>query len=463
MGKTLYLECNSGISGDMTVACLLDLGADWTKLESVLSTIPAKGFEVKKSRVSKAGVDCMDFDVILDSEHENHDHDMEYLYGHDHGEDHHHDHDAHHHHHEENHHHDHNDAHHHHHEEDHHHDHEGHHHHEEEHHHDHDEHHHHHHHEHRGLPEIIDIIQNTKMSDNAKTIAVKIFDIVASAESKAHGVPKEQVHFHEVGAIDSIVDIISVAVCLEDLKITDVIVPKLCEGRGTVRCQHGILPIPVPAVSNIISDHHLNIELTSVKGELITPTGAAIVAAIATTDKLPELMRIEKIGLGAGKRNYERPSILRGMLITDTEQKKDTVYKLESNIDDCTGEALGRTMNKLFDAGARDVNYHPVFMKKSRPGWQLNVICDEEHIEVLEKVIFEETTTIGIRRIKCERHILDRKIESFDTQYGSVEVKVCTLPDGKLRKYPEYESVNDICERTGRPFVEIYNDILKEI
>ena len=174
----------------------------------------------------------------------------------------------------------------------------------------------HHHHEHRGVKEIAHIIEHSAMTDNAKKIALRIFEILAKAESKAHDVPVEQVPFHEVGAVDSIVDIVSVAVCLDTLDITDVVVPVLYEGCGTVRCQHGILPIPVPAVANVLRANHLCIKVTAVEGELVTHTGAAIVAALRTKDKLPAEFEIKKIGIGAGKRQYECPGILRAMIIS---------------------------------------------------------------------------------------------------------------------------------------------------
>ena len=286
MGKTLYLECYSGISGDMTVAALLDLGADKTVLDRVLKSLPVSGFQIKISRVVKSGIDACDFDVMLDKNHENHDHDMEYLHGSHHGSHHGHavtdlsGHTA-----------------------------------EHTHMHDSESAHGHHHHEHRGLKEITHIIEHSVMTDNAKKIALRIFEILAKAESKAHNVPVDQVHFHEVGAVDSIVDIVAVAVCLDNLGITEGIVPVLYEGRGTVRCQHGILPIPVPAVANVVSENHLCLKMTEVEGELVTPTGAAIVAAIKTKDKLPEKFEIQKVGIGAGKRQYECPGILRAMII----------------------------------------------------------------------------------------------------------------------------------------------------
>ena len=279
MGQTLYLECNSGISGDMTVAALLDLGADENVLRKALDSMPVSGFEIEISRVKKAGLDVCDFNVRLDAEHENHDHDMEYLYGHENGHTHTHGHE---------------------------------HHYGEETHHEHS-HGHHHTHEHRGLPEVQEIIRQTEMSERAEATALRIFEILAQAEAKAHGVEIEDVHFHEVGAVDSIVDIVAVAVCLDDLDVTEVIVPYLCEGRGTVRCQHGILPVPVPAVANIVQMNDLSLQMTGVQGELVTPTGAAIVAAVGTGKELPERFTVLKTGMGGGKRAYERPSILRAM------------------------------------------------------------------------------------------------------------------------------------------------------
>ena len=452
MGKTLYLECYSGISGDMTVAALLDLGADRSVLDRVLKSLKVSGFETKISRVVKSGIDACDFDVVLDKEHENHDHDMEYLHGHHHKG------------HENNHFYDHNHAH-----ED-----------EAEHFHSHEHNHAHgagsaqdrHHHEHRGIKEITYIIEHSAMTENAKKIALRIFEILAEAESKAHNVPVDQVHFHEVGAVDSIVDIVSVAVCLDNLDVTEVIVPVLCEGRGTVRCQHGILPIPVPAVANIVSANHLHLKMTEVEGELVTPTGAAIVAAVKTKDKLPETFEIQKIGIGAGKRQYECPGILRAMFISESteqakgrnpkaenQETKDTIIKMETNIDDCSGEVLGFVMERLMKAGARDVHYVPVFMKKNRPAWVLNVICKEEDMETLQNIIFEETTTIGIRYSRMERTILPRETRTLPTPWGEVLAKVCTL-NGKEQLYPEYESVAQLSREKEIPFTEIYRYIV---
>lgn len=265
MENILYLECYAGISGDMFVASLLDLGVDENYLRENLCTLPLTGYKINISRVKKMALDACNFNVVLDVD--NHDHDMHYLYGKN----------------------------------------------ETQH-----EQHHHHHHEHRGLQEIIDIINTSKITAKAKDIAIKIFNIIAQAEAQAHGVDINEVHFHEVGAIDSIVDIVAAAVCIDKLNITKVICPKLYEGRGLVHCQHGKMPIPVPAVVNIVIEHNLKLHYTDTYGELITPTGAAIVAGIKTDDNLPETFTIQKIGIGAGKRKYDIPNVVRAMLISES-------------------------------------------------------------------------------------------------------------------------------------------------
>lgn len=446
MKKNLYLECQSGISGDMTVAALLDLGADEEVLKKALSSLPVSGFQIQISRVKKAGLDVCDFDVLLDEAHENHDHDMEYLHGHSHGHDHGHEHSH----------------------EDHHHDHDSH---THEHTHDHDhEHSHdhsahaHHHHEHRGMKEVMDILNAADLTEHARAIAVRIFTILGEAEAKAHGTTLEEVHFHEVGAVDSIVDIVSVAVCLDQLGIEEVIVPEICDGGGTIRCQHGILPVPVPAVTNIAAAHGLNLHLTGEEGEYITPTGAAIVAAVGTSQTLPDSFVIRKIGLGAGKREYKRPGILRAMLIE--EQKKETrdvIWKLESDIDDCSGEVLGHVMDLLFQAGAREVHHMPIYMKKNRPAYEICILCTEDLISVMEEILFRETTTIGIRRVAMERTILNRESRSVVTPYGEARIKLCELPgtNGVWRCYPEYDSVTALCKASGLSYQDMYQQILK--
>ena len=425
MSKTLYLECYSGISGDMTVAALLDLGADREVLKESLKSLPVGGFRTEITRVKKSGLDACDFSVIL--EQDNHDHDMEYLHGSEKSYAGHHEHS-----HEVNH----------------------------EHHHGHT-HSHEHPHEHRGMKEITEIIQKSEMTARAKKMAMRVFGILAQAESKAHGVPVEEVHFHEVGAVDSIVDIAAIAICMDNLDISNVIVPVLYEGTGFIRCQHGQIPVPVPAVTHIAETHKLKLKITDIQGELVTPTGAAVVAAFRTSDRLPEDFTMLKTGIGAGKRQYRCPGILRAMLIRETTdlQIKDIIWKLETDMDDCGGEMMGHVMNLLKANGAREVHYTPIYTKKNRPAYTLTVICKESEREKLENLIFSETTTIGIRRVEMERTILQREIQKKDTPVGTAIVKACTLPDGNIRYYPEYENVAELAERNQLSFRETYDRI----
>lgn len=443
MDKKLYLDCGSGISGDMFVAAMIDLGADPDTLEKALDSIPADGFFVEIGRVKKSGIDCCDFHVRLDDDCENHDHDMDYLYGNltlaagsgcscheepDREEHHCHCHE------------------------------EG-----------HDGEAHHccrqekdHHHTHRGLAEILPMIDACDMTETAKALARKIFRIIGEAEAKAHDLPLDEVHFHEVGALDSIVDVVAAAVTFDSLHIKEVIVPKLTEGTGTVRCRHGVMPVPVPATVNIVSAYKIPMELTGAKGEYVTPTGAAISAAISTSHQLPPSFVIKKAGLGAGKRAYtDRSGILRAFLIQGEENEgRDKVVKLETDIDDCSGEVLGYVMKKLFKAGAKDVHYAPVFMKKNRPAWELTVICREDKVEEMEKIIFTETTTIGIREYPLRRSILDREEKEVETVYGKAAVKQVTFRD-MTRAYPEYDTVKKLAKRNKVPFMDVF-DAVKE-
>lgn len=419
MGKTLYLECSSGISGDMTVAALIDLGADKEKLKQTLASLPLDGYRTEITRVNKSGLDVCDFAVIL--EEDNHDHDMEYLHGHA----------------DRSHTHEHGHA-------------------EETHSHGHA-----HEHTHRGIVEIREIFAAARMTERAKNTALKIFEILAQAEAKAHGVLPEEVHFHEVGAVDSIVDIAAAAICLDDLDIEEVIIPRLCEGSGTVRCQHGIIPVPVPAVTAIAAAHGLNLRMTDIEGELVTPTGAAIAAAICTENRLPSDFRILQTGMGAGKRSYACPGILRAMLIEKTSVENDSVYCLQTDIDDSTGETLGYVLERLYDAGVREAHFTPVFMKKCRPAYELTVLCDENNLKTVENLIFRETTTIGIRKSLTERRILKREEKELETPIGMAQIKLCTLPDGNTKCYPEYESAAKLAKEKNLALCEVYEIILE--
>ena len=417
-GKTLYLDCQAGIAGDMLVAALLDLGGKPAlgRLTQMLEKLSLEGFSVAVTRVKKAGIDCCDFDVKLDAAHENHDHDMAYLHGlgdalHDHD-------------------------------------------------HDHD-------HAHRGLAQVEQIIDAAPLSERARDLAHDAFRILARAEAKAHGLPIDQVHFHEVGAVDSIVDVLAAAFLIDDLGIERAIVPALTDGHGTIRCQHGVIPVPVPATLNICIAHGLPLSSSSVEGELVTPTGAALVAALEPEFSLPERYTIRAVGLGAGKRSYERPSILRAMLIEELDahvgaaaceprsslsaetQAPNCIVKLECDIDDCSPEVLAYAAERLREAGAREVHWLPIFCKKGRPAYQLQVIVEPSDVSRMEEIVLSETTTIGIRRLQMERTCLPRAIESVETPWGDVLVKTVRLPDGTRRTTPEYEACAAIARDKG--------------
>ena len=387
--KLLYLEGASGISGDMTVAALLDLGASREKLDAVLKSMNLEGFEYQVSRKSSYGIAGTDFDVIL---HDHHHHEHEHEHGH--------------------------------------------------------------HHEHRNLDDVCAVIDRGTMTDGARELAKKIFRIVAEAESKAHGVPVSEVHFHEVGAIDSIVDIVSAAVLIDDLGIRECVVTGLAEGSGYVHCQHGDLPVPVPAVLNIAQAHGIALRTATANGEMVTPTGIAIAAALRTRDRLPAEYKVEKTGIGLGKRDFGRANILRAMILEETLDPEQ-MYVLETNIDDATGEALGLALEKLMAAGASDAHFLPCFMKKNRPAYLLRVIAAAPEIPALERIIFESTTTIGMRKLPVDRTCMDREIRTVELPFGTVSVKRCTW-NGVVRNYPEYESVRALAERTGKEFQLVF-------
>lgn len=421
--QTLYLECYSGISGDMTVAALLDLGADEQVLKQALDSLNLRGYEIKIGRTQKCGIDACNFDVILEHTDEHvHIHHKPLgkfriaSYNHKHVDKHSHVH---------------NESH----------------------------SHVHGHNEHRNINDIINIIEESKISGRAKTISKKIFDIIAIAESKAHGIAVDEVHFHEVGAIDSIVDIVAVAVCIDNLNIEEVVISELYEGSGHVKCQHGIIPVPVPAVMNIVTDSSLSIRITDARGEMITPTGAAIAAALKTKDSLPKSYRILKVGIGAGKKDFAKANILRASIIEEAHKDiTDEIWVLETNLDDCTGENLGFIMDKLLELGANDVFFTPIYMKKNRPAYRLSVISREENIRNMEAIIFKNSTSIGIRKYKTLRTILEREIINVDTEYGQVRVKVCYFENEKYF-YPEYDDIKDICNRTGESFKRVYDEV----
>lgn len=411
--KNLYLECLSGVSGDMLVGSLLDLGADEKKLRQVLSQLNENEFKITIERKEVFSIDTCSFDVLyghrLNSKTDDSISCPEHAHNHE------------------------------------------------------EEHEHIHNHGHRNLSDIFAIIDKLIVEDSVKNFAKEAFHIVAVAESQAHGLPIYKVHFHEVGAIDSIVDIISFSVLFNSLNIDNVYVSDIHEGTGTVLCQHGLLPVPVPAVINITSAYHLPLVITKLEGEMVTPTGAALIATLKPKFEAPSLKGLQKIGLGSGKSYSDRANYVRAMLIEKEEDAIDnTVLKIETNIDDSTGEEFGYTMGILFEQGALDVYYTPIFMKKNRPAYMLSVICLREDKEKMEKVIFENTSTIGLRYCTMERSILKREAVMVKTQYGEVSCKK-SFYKNLSQTEPEFESVKELSMKNHVNYKTIYNEAISQI
>ena len=326
--------------------------------------------------------------------------------------------------------------------------------------------------------EILDRAANAgAVTPRALETAKKIFRIIAEAEAKAHGVPVEEVHFHEVGAVDSIVDILAVAVLADDLGIENCIVTGLNEGSGFVETQHGQLPIPVPAVAHIAEAAGIALHITETKGEMVTPTGAGIVAALRTQETLPAGYKILKSGVGLGKRDFGRANFLRAQIIEDCASDKCgdatstttgctpadcNVFQIEANIDDSTPEELGYAMDKLFEAGARDVHFIPCYMKKNRMGTLLCALADSEHLAAVEKAIFLHTSTVGVRRFPVERTCMARSTFEVETEFGKVRVKKSVL--GGIEKIkPEFDDLKACADKAGVPICEIQKAVEKKL
>jgi len=390
--KTLYLECNSGISGDMTAAALLDLGADQKGLYQALESLGVDGYRLECGRTVKQGIRAYDFNVILDS-------DDPHIYSHGHS----------------------------------------------------------HEHSHRNLADVTEIIQRGKLTPQAKELALAIFKRVALAEAKVHGKPLEEVHFHEVGAIDSIIDIVTAAFCIDNLGIEKVYCSPLSEGTGMVRCAHGLMPVPAPATAEIAAAGGLSLQITEEQGEMVTPTGAAIAAELSHGEKIPGPFRILKTGYGAGKKEFIRANLLRVHLVELEDWKtEDTVCELLCNLDNMTGEQLGFAMERLWDAGALDVWFTSIQMKKNRPGVLLSVLCPPEKTEEITDCILRHTGTLGVRRREMTRKIMKREISQVETPYGPVEVKRGIL--GDLKKVSaEYESARRTAIAADVPIKKVYH------
>ena len=441
-GSILYLECAGGVAGDMLAGALLDLGdeSDERAVRAALESLPVDGYEIAISHASRAGIACCDFDVVLDAEHENHDHDMAYLHGR--GQEGAHAHGCHH-------------------AQGHHgdlasshvHVHAG------------------HAHGHRGIADIERMLRGAHaLTDSARELALGAFRILADAEASAHGIPVEEVHFHEVGAVDSIADIVAVSVLVDRFAPDCVVSGPLPAGGGTVRCQHGIIPVPAPATVNICAACGLELRPGPVEGELTTPTGAALLGAMRPGSALPARYRVSAVGCGAGKRSYGVPSLLRAVLLEPAGASRDlsreteapcAVVKLECDIDDETPEVLAYAAERIRAAGGREVHWVPVFGKKGRACFELQVVCEPADAAAVEDVIFRETTTLGIRRCVMERTVLARELVRVETPYGAVTVKRAMLPGGGLRATPEYEDCVRCAEESGAPLREVMRAALR--
>jgi pyridinium-3,5-bisthiocarboxylic acid mononucleotide nickel chelatase len=455
--RIAYLECFSGISGDMFLGALVDAGVSPTLLEDTVAALGV-GAKLEISRVTRSGIFATKVDVWVDGEKDmpreeywakqNVSRDSSLSMSEADREPH---------------------------------EHHGHHHHEHEH--PHSQQHsgdtntreapaphtrephthekHSHQHSHRGLKEIRKIISDAKISHTAKTTAVAIFEALGAAEAKIHSVPVEEIHFHEVGAADAIVDIVCAAVGADALGVTEFVSSPLNVGGGTVRCAHGTFPVPAPATLELLKD--APVYSSGVQAELVTPTGAAIVKTLVRRFQAFPQMKIEKTGYGAGSRDFaQNPNVVR-LVIGDSAEamgkiNSETITVLEANLDDLNPQVFGYVMDRLLGEGALDVFGIPVQMKKNRPGMILTVLCKSEDAGKLAQVIFSETTTLGVRQREEYRQTLARRWENVRTQWGEVRIKIASM-NGTITNYaPEYEDCRRIAAEHHVPLKTVIQE-----
>ena len=404
--KTLYLECAMGAAGDMLTAALLELVPDRQAFVDKMNALGLPGVRVSAEPAVKCGITGTHIKVTVSGEeeisedvHDHHDHEHYHDY-HDHDHDHHgHDH---------------------------------------EHHHDHE----HGHHHHTSLQDIAAIIDGLDVSGRLKADAKAVYALIAGAESRVHGRPVEKVHFHEVGAMDAVADVVGVCLLMEQIGAESVCASPVHVGSGHVRCAHGILPVPAPATALLLEG--IPTYGGSVQGELCTPTGAALLKYFVTSFGDRPVMAVQSIGYGMGKKDFERANCIR-VFLGESESRREQVTRLECNLDDITGEAVGYAMEQLFHAGAFDVYTQAIGMKKSRPGILLSVICSPENADELAALIMKHTTTLGIRRQDMTRYILQRTVETVDTPYGPVRIKKASGM-GVSRSKAEYEDLATLAD-----------------
>lgn len=407
MGKVGYLECPTGIAGDMCLGALIDAGVPWQYLGDRLKTLGINSeYRLRQTRVIRNGQAAIKVDVELQNPHQ--EQNLE-----------------------------------------------------------------HHHHAARHLPEIRNLIQQSAISDRAKQWSLAVFQQLAIAESQVHGIPPEQVHFHEVGATDAIVDIVGTCIALDWLDLEELSCSPMPTGGGMIKAEHGILTVPVPAVVKLWETKNVPVYSNGIKKELVTPTGAAIAVTLATHFGDPPAMKLTKIGLGAGSKDFAIPNILRLWVGEKIQQeipeevstegnllfKQETVTVLETQIDDLSPQVTAYTLEQLLAAGALDVFTQNIGMKKSRSGILLTVICHPELGATCKKIIFRETTTLGIRESKRQRTILHREIKSIQTKYGIIRVKIASWGTGEAREIinvqPEYQDCAVLARQYNLPWKEI--------
>ena len=412
--KTLYLECGMGAAGDMLMAALLELIPDRQAFLDKMNALNLPGVRVEAEKAVKCGITGTHMKITVHGEeeesadvHEHHHHDHDHEHEHEHP---HHDHDHEH----------------------------------EDHHHDHDDGHEHpHHHHHTSVADIEGIIDGLDVSGRVKADAKAVYSLIAEAESRVHGHPVSEIHFHEVGTLDAVADVVGVCLLMEMIGAEKITASPVHVGAGYVRCMHGVLPVPAPATALILSG--VPTYGGQVQGELCTPTGAALLKHFASGFGDRPVMAAEAIGYGMGKKDFERANCLRAFL-GESEGATEPVTRLECNLDDMTGEGIGFAMQQLFKAGALDVYTQAIGMKKSRPGVLLSVTCYPEDAEKLAVVMMKHTTTLGIRRQDMSRYVLDRAIETVQTPYGPVRVKTASGM-GVHRSKAEYDDLAALAEQ----------------
>ena len=421
--KTLYLECNMGAAGDMLTAALLELHPDPQGFVERMNRLGLPGVVFAAQPAVKCGITGTQVSVTVGGEEEE-SHDVplhthvhetaqdEAHHGHEHGHEHTHDHT-----HEHTHEHD----------------------------HAHTHGHGHGHHHHAGMGDIRHILSHLDIPQPVRQDAEAVYQLIAQAESHAHGRPVEEIHFHEVGTLDAVTDVVAVCWLLHDLAPEQIVASPVHVGCGQVRCAHGILPVPAPATAYILQG--VPTYGGSVQGELCTPTGAALLKHFVQRFGSSPVMRVEKTGYGMGKKDFEAANCVRAML-GQTQEESTAIAQLACNLDDMTPEALGFAQERLWEAGALDVTTAPIGMKKNRPGVQLTCLCRLEDREKLVSVLFAHTTTLGVRESLCTRYTLARSQRTVETEHGPVRVKEAR-GWGVTREKPEYEDVANIAREHG--------------